>query len=304
MKRMTVILFLVLSVLIGCTGGNGERKQVAISISPKDVTLLLREKRTFAAAVSGTSDQRVNWTTTGGTIDDNGCYHATKLGVFEVRATSKADSSKTAVATVTVLQPGGVDFSDITAWIGTVKWKVNGSWNASGEGDLTFTNKINEDITREYQLEDKSYNALLQCDEWCRRMDSPIEVSGTIEDRSDKSPGEGYCEIDWKDSITVFPEHRDLLSIDKTKGTYTIELYNFFGSPIPCTLYESLDNPTETWDEFLFEKIKIVEQLPLTGMILSGSKVEKRPFSPTWGGTGALDPKELDVTIIWNFTPL
>ena len=297
MKRITIImvLALILSMTIGCNGGNGESKLVKISISPKDVTLFLGEEKAFTAVVSGASDQQVTWSATGGEIDDDGLYRATELGTFKVKAASKADPSKTATATVNVLSPMG-DFSDVTAWVGTVTWKVNGSWSSSGVG--TWEHRINENITRKYRLEDKGYN------KWRRRLNSEVMVSGAIDSKSIDSTG-CYGEIKWSGAITVVPDTHDYLSIDEAEGTYTIELDVIDASPIPNGIYDSDGEPFETWDFVWLEEILIANQpLPQTGTTLAGSKVEKRLIAPVWGEGDSSESKELDVTITWSFTPL
>lgn len=308
MKRISIVLVLLLIIasMSGCKGGGGGSGQVKISISPQDVTLLLGAEKQFTAVVTGLSDQGVTWSATGGEIDDDGLYRATEVGIFEVRATSKAAPSKTAGTKVYVSPPGVDEFSEVTAWEGTVRWQVKGSWSSSGGSGITYDHKINEDITREYRLEDKRYEALLQRDVWRRPLDSAVVVSGTIKDRSDKFPGNGYCEINWTGPITVDPEtldYQDYLSIDESAGIYTIELYSFIASSIPCTIYDSLGDPWETWDEFRFEDIKLTNQpLPSVVTTLTGSKTEKRLFSPLWGSE-PLEPKELEVTITWSFVP-
>lgn len=306
-KRITVImaLLLILSITGGCNGGNGESEQVAISISPKDVTLLLGGQRTFTAVVSGISDQRVNWLATGGEIDDDGLYHATEQGTFEVTAVSKADPSKTAVATVNVLPSGGDDFEiddflDVTAWAGTVNMKVNGSWSSSGENNvITWEHRISEDITREYRLEDKAGR------DWRRRSNSVVKVSGTINNRSTASTG-GYGETKWSGTITVVPDTRDYLSINKSAQTYTIELYRFAASPIRTGIYEEDGELIETWDYGVTEIIITNQPLPRIGVNLAGNKVEKILVFPEWcgGGGDSGQPEELNATITWNFVPL
>jgi|SRR5690554_1429392 len=304
MKKIGIalVLFFIIVTMIGCTGGDGPSDQIEISISPKDVTLLFGEEQQFTAVVTGLSDQDVTWSATGGEIDVDGRYRATEVGTFEVRATSKADPSKTAGTKVYIVLPGVNEFSKVSAWEGTVRWQVKGSWSSSGGGDKTYDHKINEDITREYRLEDKRYDALLQRDVWRRSLDSAVVVSGTIKDRSDEYLGDDYCEINWTGPITVDPETPDYLSIDESAEVYTIELYSFLASPIPCTIYEGGDS-WENWDEFRFEQIMLTNQpLPAVVTTLTGSKVEKLLFAPLWG-SGTLEPKELEVTITWSFVP-
>ena len=119
---LVLVLFLSIVLVIGYASGNGQSKQVTISISPQDVTLLPGDKQQFTAVVTGLPDQRVTWSATGGVIFEDGLYLATQAGTFEVIATSKADPSKTAKAKVHVLGAVGVeDFYDIKAWQGYIR---------------------------------------------------------------------------------------------------------------------------------------------------------------------------------------
>jgi hypothetical protein len=82
---------------------------VDVSIQPTTVTLATGQGTTFTATVTGTSDQTVTWTATGGTIDQNGTYTAgPTTGTYTVTATSNADSNAHDAATVTILQDEGV----------------------------------------------------------------------------------------------------------------------------------------------------------------------------------------------------
>jgi len=76
---------------------------VAISISPTSVTVAISGTQPFTATVTGTTNTAVKWTTNGGTISSTGVYTAPAVaGVFTVTATSVADTTKSASATVTV----------------------------------------------------------------------------------------------------------------------------------------------------------------------------------------------------------
>lgn len=300
LKRIcsVLVLFLIMAPMSGCKKDNRPNGEVTIRISPKDVTLLLWEEETFTAIVTGLSDQRVTWSATGGTIDEHGRYLATEEGTFEVQATSKADPSKKATATVNVLSPR-TDFPDVTAWQGTVNWKVSGSWSISGEAGGTWSHQINEDLTREYRLEDNSFSTT-----WRRLADSAVEVSGSIADKSTSSDG-SYGEIKWSDSLTVVPDSIDTLTINRAAGTYTISLGELEASPIPHGVYAPGGECIDTWEDVTLEEILIANQpLPQTGTTLAGSKVEKRYIYPVWGDADASEAKELDVTITWSFVPL
>ncbi|MBU3967808.1 MAG: Ig-like domain-containing protein [Euryarchaeota archaeon] len=126
----------------------------SVSISPAQVTILPGRTQKFTATVLGVPDTRVNWSTTGGTIDATGLYTAPVTpGTYQVAATSVADSTKTATSSVTVT-PGisvsinpasttveinkGVQFrANVTGTTNTaVTWRVQetngGSINTTG----------------------------------------------------------------------------------------------------------------------------------------------------------------------------
>lgn len=311
MKRagIALILFLIVTAaLIGCGGGGGGGGSagVKISISPEDATLIVGNKQQYTATVTGLSDQRVTWSATGGKIDANGLYEATEAGIFDVIATSKADPSKTGSTKVYVLAPGvAEDFKDIDAWQGYVTYSYNVSWNTGG-GDLAFSHKCIVDIKREYRLEENNYSYL-----WLRLSDSKVVISGSIDERSEdyNKPTKNYMVTKWNGQYTVVPNQlylqRDYLTIDDTKGTYTIVLYGFGvdNSPIKTELYEGGD-VDQTWYNYSFPPIEIKDQpLPPIGKVLSGEKKEIWSIEPLWYGTGADVPKETEVTITWQFTP-
>ena len=84
---------------------------VSVLISPMSVTMASTGMRTFFATVSGASNTTVGWSVeegaAGGTVDANGNYVApTTQGTFHLVATSAADPTKNATATVTVVQAG------------------------------------------------------------------------------------------------------------------------------------------------------------------------------------------------------
>jgi photosystem II stability/assembly factor-like uncharacterized protein len=96
----------------GDGGGMMPPGQTGVAITPKTVRVAPGGTVQFVARVDGTSDQTVTWTVqegqSGGTISDSGQYQApTTSGTFHVVATSKADSSKSDSASVTVAAPAG-----------------------------------------------------------------------------------------------------------------------------------------------------------------------------------------------------
>lgn len=84
--------------------------QVGISIDPLVTTVAPGGTATFTATVTGAANQNVNFTATGGTITKSvnvGTYVAGQTtGNFTVTATSVADPTKTATASVTIANVG------------------------------------------------------------------------------------------------------------------------------------------------------------------------------------------------------
>jgi hypothetical protein len=92
---------------------------VAISISPTMDTLGPAGKRTFVAAVTGTSNTAATWSieegAAGGAVDANGNYIAPATqGTFHVVAISVADPAKGTSAAVTVAQSGFLATGNMT----------------------------------------------------------------------------------------------------------------------------------------------------------------------------------------------
>jgi hypothetical protein len=80
---------------------------MGVTVTPPTATLTLRQTQIFTATVTGTANTAVTWSiqegAAGGTITVGGVYTAPALsGTFHVVATSVADTSQTAVSTVTV----------------------------------------------------------------------------------------------------------------------------------------------------------------------------------------------------------
>ncbi|MGA9519847.1 MAG: Ig-like domain-containing protein [Myxococcaceae bacterium] len=80
---------------------------ISVSISPAVIVLDQGADKVFSASISGTPNREVNWSVTGGaangTIDEQGKYIApNKAGTFEIKATSVADPSRSATASISV----------------------------------------------------------------------------------------------------------------------------------------------------------------------------------------------------------
>jgi hypothetical protein len=118
--------------LAACAGGPkstsvppSQTAPTAIQLSPSNVTLTPSAQQLFVAKVTGGSDTAVTWTVDTisggnpavGTITATGLYTApATAGIHTVKATTVADKTKTASATVTVegtisLTPGSVDLT-------------------------------------------------------------------------------------------------------------------------------------------------------------------------------------------------
>jgi hypothetical protein len=108
--RLACVLFAVLS-LAGCGGSaspasNPTVPTVAVSVAPNPVSVAAGGAQQFSATVTGTSNTSVIWSASGGTISPTGMYGAgSNAGSYQVIATSVADSSKSAQATVAVTGP-------------------------------------------------------------------------------------------------------------------------------------------------------------------------------------------------------
>lgn len=87
-------------------GGSGGGQTVAVSISPTAIRLQPQASYQFGCAVTGAAETGCNWTVTeanGGAVTAAGLYTAPEAeGVYHVVATSRADATKTANATITV----------------------------------------------------------------------------------------------------------------------------------------------------------------------------------------------------------
>jgi hypothetical protein len=76
---------------------------VAITVSPTSASLQTGTTQQFTATVTGSSNKTVTWTATGGTVSSSGMYTAgNTAGTFSVTASSAADTSKKAEATITL----------------------------------------------------------------------------------------------------------------------------------------------------------------------------------------------------------
>ncbi|MFQ5589132.1 MAG: hypothetical protein ACE5F7_09865, partial [Nitrospiria bacterium] len=113
-KRIPFTVFLLSSLLFsGCVddktapASDVAPQTVAVSVTPQTTTLPTGGEATFSATVSGSGNTAVKWHiqegASGGAVTSKGEYTApATAGTFHLVATSQADGTKTATATVTV----------------------------------------------------------------------------------------------------------------------------------------------------------------------------------------------------------
>jgi hypothetical protein len=101
--RHAVWAVVVMMGLAAC-GGGSDTKTVSVGIAPKNPNLQVGTALQFVASVGGTADKTVTWSATGcGSISPTGLFTAPATpGTCTVVATSHADPTKSAEATVTV----------------------------------------------------------------------------------------------------------------------------------------------------------------------------------------------------------
>jgi uncharacterized protein YjdB len=89
---------------------------VSVTISPTTTSLFTNRTKQFTATVAGTANKAVTWSTDGGTISDSGLFTSPPTaGIYTVTATSQADPTKSASATVTVNPTNFVIYSSPTS---------------------------------------------------------------------------------------------------------------------------------------------------------------------------------------------
>ena len=77
---------------------------LTVAVTPQSATVSAGDHEQFAATVTGTSDPRVTWSATGGSITAAGEFTAgTVAGTFSVRATSVVNPNAFGEATLTIL---------------------------------------------------------------------------------------------------------------------------------------------------------------------------------------------------------
>lgn len=143
MLSMARIMFLpIMLFLTACGSGDGggagvggstvsEVAAAGVSINPVTTSLSTGGSKSFTATVTGASNAAVTWSVVdagGGSITTSGVYAApSTAGTYHVKATSVADTTKNATATVTVSAPVAAKPFPIGTWVGphNITIKVN-----------------------------------------------------------------------------------------------------------------------------------------------------------------------------------
>ncbi|MBW6454623.1 MAG: SBBP repeat-containing protein [Trueperaceae bacterium] len=147
------LAIVTLSLLVACP------KTVIVTLTPYEVTLPAGGTQQFTATVVGAGDKGVKWSASGGIVSGTGnvvSYTApSAAGTYEVTATSKADPSRSATATVAVtgvtvaivpvdvlLAPGGTKAFTATvtgAADPAVAWTATGGTIEGAGHTVTYT---------------------------------------------------------------------------------------------------------------------------------------------------------------------
>ncbi len=105
-KNKNYILYISLIILlaiISACNPTTPAKPVVITISPTSINLNPEESQQFNASVTGSTNKELSWSATGGSISQTGLYKAAnQAGKYTVTATSRADSTKSASAIITI----------------------------------------------------------------------------------------------------------------------------------------------------------------------------------------------------------
>lgn len=135
---------LALAAALGALGcGSSASSTVAVSISPTVASVITNRTQLFNATVTGSSNTAVNWSVTCstnvaantcGSIDATGLYTApatiptvtsngttTIAPTVTITAASKADTTKTAVATLTLITGISISITPVSATVGTTE---------------------------------------------------------------------------------------------------------------------------------------------------------------------------------------
>jgi hypothetical protein len=145
-----VVAIVLAASLTGCGSGEEPAPTVSVSISPESADCKVSESCSFTATVSGSTNQAVTWSLSGdgctgascGTISAAGVYTAPGVvpvpPTVTVTATSQADTSKSAIAALTIVSDVAV-----AVWPAIAKVKTNDTYQFShtltGSADTSVT---------------------------------------------------------------------------------------------------------------------------------------------------------------------
>lgn len=307
---LTAIIISVITVITGCSGGGGNSGNdpgtISVTINPSVAYVYPNGTQQFTASVQGASDSRVTWEVVegnaGGGITENGLYTGPfATGTYHVKATSLADPTKSATATVHVAV--AISYGEIDGWIGSITIKINEEFTQSDGWGGVWDQKIDQEVSRKYVLDNK-----FPLYTWKRTSGSIVEISGTIHDSSMWSQGD-YAMADWEGKINFVhdPDYcQDYLKINNVNKTYSLNFPKFLASPIPWSTYYSNGTVNQTEDRYEVHDFLINDYpLPATGATLEGSKTVKMFIYPLWGSDGeSATAKEMNVELSWRFVPI
>jgi len=148
MRGAGLLVLAPLALTLACGGGQGSApaiQVISVTLSPSGASVWTGGTQAFQATVSGTANQAVAWSvveSSGGSISAAGLYTAPgAAGSFHVKATSAADATKSAQASVTVsVQPPAGACNGASTGVGA---SLNGftcfpsdnPWNRDVSGD-------------------------------------------------------------------------------------------------------------------------------------------------------------------------
>jgi hypothetical protein len=181
MKCHRLLIFLLL-LSFGCGGGGSGPGAggITVTVLPGSDTLFPGSWAVFRATVAGSANQAVTWAAVGGTITQNGVYHApASTGSFKVRAISQADPTKFTDVNISVIPSAGITVSitppsptvaqgstqqftaDVVGTAPGVRWfAINGSITSGGL--YTAPNLTGPDIVIARSLSNPSASAMVQ----------------------------------------------------------------------------------------------------------------------------------------------
>lgn len=123
------------------SGSGGSPQTVSVFVTPSTANVLKGASQQFSASVSNNANTSVTWSVTGGgTVSNTGLYTAPAVvpnpANVTVKATSNADTTKSATATVTVVEPPTTpvisSFAPAQLPFGAFSLTVNGSSFVAG----------------------------------------------------------------------------------------------------------------------------------------------------------------------------